>query len=296
MRRDRATGVFGKLGVAPRMIPVEIDLTTSRGQTERFVYEVVRDEFLTPLLLNITVYNALIANERSLGEAMVEVEGEIEINGQEPIKVANRLGGMQATQLASLSVALPVNVLLKSNFDGLEIKGIKLKMTATDGTKSATLERIAVDRTRVRAGETIEIQAYARTESGRTFVQKIPLTIPSDASAGSMSILVGDGNTLQQSSVIQQFVPKSPAELISTINRAKKADRLYVQTSRTTSGAVIGANELPNLPPSVLATLNNDRSAGGFKPTTQSVVAEKEIPAAEFIIAGQQTLTIEIVK
>lgn len=296
MTQDRATGVFGKLGVAPRMIPVEIDLTTSRGQTERFVYEVVRDEFLTPLLLNITVYNALIANERSLGEAMVEVEGEIEINGQEPIKVANRLGGMQATQLASLSVALPVNVLLKSNFDGLEIKGIKLKMTATDGTKSATLERIAVDRTRVRAGETIEIQAYARTESGRTFVQKIPLTIPSDASAGSMSILVGDGNTLQQSSVIQQFVPKSPAELISTINRAKKADRLYVQTSRTTSGAVIGANELPNLPPSVLATLNNDRSAGGFKPTTQSVVAEKEIPAAEFIIAGQQTLTIEIVK
>lgn len=296
MTQDRATGVYGKLGVAPKLIPVEIDLTTSRGQTERFVYEVVRDEFLTPLLLNITVYSALIANERSLGEAMVEVNGEIEINGQEPIKVANRLGGMQATQLASLSVALPVNALLKSNFDGLEIKGIKLKMTATDGSKSATLERIAVDRTRVRAGDTVEIQAYARTESGRIFVQKIPLTIPSDATAGPMSILVSDGNTLQQSSVIQQFVPKSPAELISTINRAKKADRLYVQTSRTTSGAVIGASELPNLPPSVIATLNNDRSAGGFKPTTQSVVAEKEIPAAEFIISGQQTLTIEIVK
>ncbi len=295
MTQDRATGVFGKLGVAPKMIPVEIEHETSRGQIEKFNYEVVNDEFLTPLLLNITVYNALISNERSLGDAMVDISGEIEIEGQEPVKIANRLGGMQATQFASLSVALPVNALLKSNFEGLEISGIKLKIASTDGAKSAILERIAVDRTRVRAGETVEVQAYVRTASGRVFVQKIPLKIPSDTPAGAISVTVGDGNAIQQTSVLQQFIPKSPAELIATINKMRKADRLYLQTFRTTNGAVIGASELPNLPPSVLATLNNDRMAGGFKPTVQSVVAEQEIAPAEFIISGQQTLAIEVV-
>jgi hypothetical protein len=296
MTQDRSTGVFGKLGVAPKMIPVEIDLETSRGQTQKFTYEVAKDEFLTPLLLNITIYNALIANERSLGEAMIELGGEIRIKGQEPVRLATRLGGMQATQFAALSVALPVNSLLRSNFEGLEISGIKINMTSVDGSKSAALERIAVDRTRIRAGETFEVQAFVRTESGRTFVQRIPVTVPADTPSGPLSVMVGDGNAVQQSSAIQQFVPKNPAELIAMINRMKKSDRLYVQTFRTTNGAVIGANELPNLPPSVLATLNNDRMAGGFKPTVQSIVGEQEIPPAEFIITGQQTLAIEIVR
>jgi hypothetical protein len=83
---------------------------------------------------------------------------------------------------------------------------------------------------------------------------------------------------------------------VSTINKAKKSDRLYAQLFRTTNGTVIGVNEMPNLPPSVLATMNNDRTAGGFKPTTQTVVSEQIIAPAEFIISGQQTLTIEVVK
>ncbi len=296
MTQDRATGVFGKLGQVPKMIPVEINLETSRGQTQTLNFEVAKDDFLTPLLLNITLYNSLVANERGIGEATVEMSGEIQIKGQPPVKIDNRFGGAQASQFAALSVALPVNTLLKSNFDDLEISKITLSAVSNDGNKSAVLERIAVDKTRVKAGETIEVQAFARTDSGKIFVQKIPVTIPADTPNGALSILVGDGSGIQQNSVLQQFVPKDLSELVNTINKAKKFDRLYVQTFRTTNGAVVGVNEMPNLPPSVLATMNNDRTVGGFKPTVQDIVSEQLIAPAEFIIAGQQTLAIEIVK
>jgi hypothetical protein len=296
MTQDRATGVFGKLGQAPKMIPVELNLETSRGQTQTLNFEVAKDDFLTPLLLNITIYNSLVANERGIGDATVEVSGEIQVKGQPSLKIDTRFGGGQAAQFAALSVAIPVNVLLKSNFDDLEISKITLNAASSDGNKAAILERIAVDKTRVKPGETFEVQAYARTDSGKIFVQKIPVTVPADASTGSLSVLVGDGSVIQQNSIIQQFVPKTLGELVSTINKAKKADRLYAQLFRTTSGTVIGVNEMPNLPPSVLATMNNDRTAGGFKPTTQTVVSEQMIAPAEFIISGQQTLTIEVVK
>ena len=36
--QDRATGVFGELGHAPKMIPVKLNLHTSRGQDEQFSY------------------------------------------------------------------------------------------------------------------------------------------------------------------------------------------------------------------------------------------------------------------
>src|SRR5436305_4474018 len=51
--QDRATGIFGQLGHAPRMIPVKLNLHTSRDRVEQFSYEVISDEFLTPLLLNL---------------------------------------------------------------------------------------------------------------------------------------------------------------------------------------------------------------------------------------------------
>jgi hypothetical protein len=86
------------------------------------------------------------------------------------------------------------------------------------------------------------------------------------------------------------------SELIKTINEIKKSDRLYVQINRVTNGAVIGASEMPNLPPSMLATLNNDRTAGGFKPTILTVLSEQELAPAEFIVSGQQVLTIEVKK
>lgn len=296
MTQDRATGVFGRLGQAPKMIPVELKMETSRGQTETLNFEVAKDDFLTPLLLNITVYNSLVANERTIGEQTIEIDGEIQVKNQPSLKIENRFGGAQAAQYAALSVALPVNTLLKSNFDDLEISKITLNAVSNDGNKAAVLERIAVDKTRVKPGETFEVQAYARTESGKIFVQKIPVTVPADAPAGALSVIVGDGTVIQQNSIIQQFVPKTLAELVSTINKAKKSDRLYAQLFRTTNGTVIGVNEMPNLPPSVLATMNNDRTAGGFKPTTQTVVSEQLIAPAEFIIAGQQTLAIEVVK
>ena len=66
--------------------------------------------------------------------------------------------------------------------------------------------------------------------------------------------------------------------------------------TRSTTGALIGVNEMPNLPPSVLATMNSDRSVGTYKPYLQTVLFEKELRAAEFVISGQQKLDIQIVK
>ena len=296
MTQDRATGVFGKLGQAPKMIPVTINLTTSRGQTDVVKLEVAKDDFLTPLLLNIAVYNAAVAQERAVGESTIEVSGDISVKGHQPIKISRRFAGSQATQFAASSVASPVSTLMRSRFDDLEISGVNINLTATDGSKTAVLDRMTIDRTQVRAGDTVEVQAFARTNAGKIFQQKIPVTIPAGTPLGMFSITVGDGKEVQQNSAIQQFVPRDLADLISTINKLKLPDRLYLVTFRTTNGAIIGSSEMPNLPPSVLATLNNDRTAGGIKPAMQTTVNEVALSPAEFLISGQQTLTIEVVK
>ena len=294
--QDRASGIFGLLRQAPKMIPVKVNLHTSRDRTETFNYEVANDSFLTPLLLNITLFNTITSSERALGESTISVKGEIRVKGEETIKIDRRFSSNNAPILASGSIAAPVSSLLTSGFDNVQLEGITLDISSSETRYAGTLERITLDRTEVRRGENIEVQAYVRTESGKQFVQRIPIQIPEDAGLGQLLVFVGDGGVLQEGSAAKSFVPQDLGQLVRAINTVKKSDRLYVKLFRITPGAVIGTSELPSLPPSMVATLNSDRTSGGYTPTVLSPVSETELPPAEFVISGQQLIAIDVVK
>lgn len=292
--QDRATGILGQLGHAARMIPVRLNLHTSRDSVEQFSYEIVSDQFLTPLLLNITVFNSIATRERSIGEATVSVDGSINVDGQDPIALQRRFSSGNAAMMAAGSIATPVAALLSSGFDDVHIKGIVLDIRTSEEKHAATLERISLDRTDVGRGENVEIQAYVRTDSGKQFVERIPVQIPADAPSGQLMIMVGDGATLQESSAARVFVPRDLGQLVGAINRIKKNDRLYLRLLRPAPGVVIGSSELPNLPPSMVATLNNDRTSGGYTPMTLSQVYERELSPADFVITGQQVIAVTV--
>jgi len=292
--QDRATGVYGQLGHAAKMIPVTLNLHTSRNHDEKFSFEMVSDEYLTPLLLTISVFNSINARERSLGESTVSVRGSINVDGQPAIQLERRFSAAQASLLAAGAVANPISDLLNSGFDDVTIRGITLDVSASEDVQGATLERISLDRTEVSSGDTVELQAYIRTDAGKLFVQRIPVQIPAEASAGQLMITVGDGAALQESSAAKSFVPVNLGQLVSAMNKVKKNDRLYLRLQRPTPGVVIGTSELPNLPPSTVATLNSDRSSGGYSPLTTSLVYERELAPAEYVITGQQTITVTI--
>ena len=107
-------------------------------------------------------------------------------------------------------------------------------------------------------------------------------------------IMVGDGATLQEASSAKSFVPRELAQLVDAINKTRKNDRLYLRLLRPAPGVIIGSNELPNLPPSMVATLNNERSSGGYTALTLSQVYERELRPADFVISGQQVITVTV--
>jgi hypothetical protein len=295
--QDRASGIYGLLRRAPKMIPVKVSLHTSRDRTETYSYEIVNDSFLTPLLLNFTLFNTITSSERAIGDSTISVKGEIKVKGHEPIQIDRRFSANNNSPImAAGAIAAPVSSLLSSGFDDVQLDGITLDIDSSETKYAGTLERITLDRTEVRRGEKIEVQAYVRTESGKQFVQRIPVQIPEDAGLGQLLVFVGDGGALQEGSAAKSFVPQDLGQLVKAINTVKKSDRLYVKLFRITNGAVIGTSELPSLPPSVVATLNSDRTSGGYTPTVLSPVYEMELPPAEFVISGQQLIAIDVVK
>ncbi|HWQ36122.1 MAG TPA: SpoIVB peptidase S55 domain-containing protein [Blastocatellia bacterium] len=297
IRGDRSTGIYGELGVAPRMIPVEINLRTSRGVSQPYQFEIVSDRFLSPILMQLTTMATIASSERTIGDSTLQVRTRIALKGQPEISLENRLSASANTPLAAaFSVSQPVNALFNSGFSDLAVEKIVIDIDSKDSRNTGKLDRLWINRTEVRRGETIEVVAFARTENGSEYIERIPVTIPADAPPGQLQLMVGDGTAVQAAEPRVGFTPKSLNQLVRELNRIRKADRLYVRLSRSETGAVINNEELPSLPPSVLATLGSDRTAGGYSLTRSVTLFEKELAPAEFVISGQRTLTINVVE
>lgn len=295
MTQDRATGVFGKLGQAPKMIPVNLEMRTSLGKKVVANFEVARDTFLTPMLLNMAIFNTGTAEERGLGDTTVRVVANVKLRGTEPLHIERRFSGSQAAAQASAAVAMPFVSLFRSGFENLDIEKIDIRLFTDEGSRTAVLERISVDKAEAAPGEIVNVKAFARTNTGRVVMETIPVTIPKDASEGELTLAVSDGSTVQKKAASQHFVPETLSDLVETMNSVKRSDLLYLRLVRSSKGAIIGSNELPDLPPSVLATLGSGRNSGGVKPSVESLVLEQEIDPSEFLITGEQTLTLHIV-
>src|SRR5262249_41948309 len=300
INQDRSTGVYGELGSQPRMLPVKITVHTSRAKTESYSFEVVSDSFLTPLLMRITLFSALSATERQVGSQTLKISGRISVKGQPDVVLDNSFSAPNGTAMFAIAaVAQPLAVLLNSGLGAVDLESMDVDITSTDNRSSGALSRLWVDKTEVRRGESIEIQAFARSDNGGEFVERIPLVIPADAPAGPLTILVGDGASINQAERAMpsaEFAPKDLGQLVRAINKLKKNYRLYVKVLRAGTGAIVNNEEMPVLPPSVLATLNSQRTSGGYTPLQIATLAEHELPPSQFIISGQQSITINVIK
>ena len=300
INQDRTTGIFGRLGDEPQMIPLHITVHTSRNKVQEYKLELVRDSFLTPLLMKITMYSAINATERQIGNQTIKVKGKISVNGQPDISLDNSFSAPNGAALFAVNdAARPLVVLFNSGFDAVDVRGVEIDVTSTDARSTGALTRLWIDKTEVQRGETVEIQAFARNDNGDEFVERIPLTIPADAPAGPLVIIVGDGASINQVERTQpsgDFVPKDLSQLVRAINKLKKNNRLYVKVLRAGTGAIVNNEEMPVLPPSVMATLGSQRTSGGYTPLSIATLTEQELAPSQFIISGQQTITINVIK
>jgi SpoIVB peptidase S55 len=300
INQDRSTGVFGQLGDAPRMIPVKLTVHTSRNKTETYNFEMISDSLLTPVLARISFFSAITATERQIGNQTIVLKGRIALKGQPDIVIDNSFSSANGTALFAVNdIARPLAMLYNSGFDALDVRGIEAEVTSIDNRSNGALTRLWIDKNEVQRGESVEIQLFARHDNGSEFVERIPLQIPADAPIGPLVIMVGDGASINQTEARQpagDFTPKDLSQLVRSMNKMKRNNRLYVKILRAGAGAIVNNEEMPTLPPSVLATLGSQRTSGGYTPLSVATLSEQELAPSRFLISGQQTIVVNVVR
>ncbi|MGH9340278.1 MAG: SpoIVB peptidase S55 domain-containing protein [Acidobacteriota bacterium] len=298
IKQDRATGIMGIVGEEADMIPIGLKIMTSRNELKEYNYEVITDQFLTPFLMTFTVHNSIIASERAIGGQTLEIKCKIAVRGQPDVHFENSVSDLVSTPVfAAMAASSPINFLLSSGFEDLEMERIDVEITAVEQTREATLEKVWQDKLEARPGEEVNLTVFLRRANGDTIVEEYPVMIPEDITPGPLRIMVGDGLSLikvDAESDVDEFVPKSLQQLIKAINNLKKNDRLYIRLFREGAGVVAGGEGLPDLPPSLLALYNSQKTGGALKAIDKVIYFEYELPPTDFVLTGQHVIKIKV--
>jgi hypothetical protein len=297
-QQDRSTGIAGTLGTTSKMIPVNLTVTSSLNTATKYKFEVAADRFLTGPLLNFVLFNTITASERALGEMTLSISGQVHLKDQDPVNIGNVFSSdANGPALASLAAVSPIQYLLLSGNDGVQIDNIDLQITSLDRKTNAQLERISVSKPEVAPGETVTLTAYLRTTTGATVIEQYPVQIPASTPTGSIQLVAGDGTTVTTLDIRRApaGVPTSMKQVINELNKLRKNDRLYIKVVSSEPGVVIGGEEFPSLPPSMAALLNTDRSSSrNVSGLPNSTIREYELPQSKYVIQGQRTLNLTV--
>jgi hypothetical protein len=296
---DGNTAVAGEFGKRASTVPVSVNVTRDGKHIESYQMQMVNDPLLSPLLVQMAVFSAIDATERTVGAATLRITGEIAFqNAPSPVRINNMFSADNgsATQ-ASLSMAVPVAYVMQSDFDMLRLKSVALNIEAFEQKKELTIDGLTVSQREARPGDTVRLNVSLVGENGAETSRHLDYKIPIGAEPGPLYFTVADAGTANVTDFHQVLgaTVHTPSQLISTVNNLHPNTRAYIRVWRTDPAFQLEGVDLPAPPASVTLVLSESQtSLAGISQTRNSKIAEMEIDAGEVVVSGVKTAQVEI--
>jgi hypothetical protein len=299
INQDRDTAISGELGRKVPMVPITISVTRGGSAVQSYQMQMVNDPLLSPLLMQMALYSTIDATERTVGASTLRVSGEVEFqNAPATVRLENTFAADNGSAMqASLSAAIPVAYVMQSSFNALQLKSASIRVEAIDRKRQVTIEGVTASKHEVRPGEKVLLNVMLVGENGAETSRQVTYDVPIGAPAGTLYFTVADANTANISDFRQILTstPRTPGQLISTVNNLHPNTRAYLRVWRTDPAFQLEGADLPDPPASVALILSGSQSTlAGVTQVRNSKVAEMEIDGGDMVISGVKTVQVEV--
>lgn len=293
---DRNAAVAGEIGRRPRMTPVTITVAGLANPIQ-YKMEMAQDRLLSPMLLQMAIYSALDATERTLGSGAIRIRGQVEFDSlPEPLRFDTiHSGDFNVPLQTALSTAMPLGYALQNSVQDLRVRKVDIALDSFTVKKQASIENAWLSRREARPGERVEIMVEVAGEGGARTKHKLAYEVPIGSPIGTLNFTVGDGPTINAAE--QRYYglgqPRPAAELVAFLNSLRSNTKGYVRIWRAEPGFQIEGKDLPDPPPSVGMILTRTQTGTSLVPRT-STVAEMTFANGDVAITGSKTLQLEV--
>jgi hypothetical protein len=296
--QDRHTGILGRFGKQPAMIPVKLSVHGG-AQPKQFQFEVMNNAKLTPLLVMASVFNSLQGVNEYGEETTFRVNGKIAVSGYPDVAVQNMFppgdSGAPAALVAALSLGDRFSRVFDNPTSTPEIKGVDLDFELVRDRRTARLETARTDVTEARPGDDIVIEAVLRPYRGERIVRQVPIKVPTSTPKGTLRILVSDGDTLDRMRRLSSSFSRrlDLGSTIALLNKEHANHRLYVSMLENNPQAMVEDKVMPTVPLSVMNVMEGMRGTQDMMVMSESAVSEASTPL-DYVVSGSQVISITI--
>jgi hypothetical protein len=302
---DHITAVTGKLGAAPRLIPLDLTFATGSGE-RKLHFEMANLPKLTPLLVALTTFNGISQNPIYGEGTTLHLTGEIRLKGHLPVQIENTIAPGDTLTPDSMPIAAIVqNVfgrLFNNSFEVPDAEHIELRVESQPGRKSYIIESAWLEKGEAAPGENLRVRVLLRPYRGESRIEETTVHVPDQITRGTtLRILVSDADWMNRASRGFNFQgmpgagggPEGLDQLIGLLNRERRNDRLYVGLFVPAPTLVWDDKEMPNAPLSQINAIDGRPTPGSVQVLRESLASEASVTLGG-PVAGLISLNLQI--
>ena len=297
VRQDRLPAIAGTLGEAPDMLPVRVALRSAAGD-HAFRCEVLRHPELSAFLVRSVLFNSLETAEKLFGDATLRMRSHIALTDGRTVEREQMYSSGIALLSAVIDAVQPVNVLLSNPFAGLALDSLHFELEIGETLAQARITGLRLSPPEPKAGQRVSLQTTLQPYRAEPVTERMELDLPAHLEPGPFVVRVGSGVASTGWEAARRpdaFIPRNTSDLLALLERTGAADELVVEVFRASPSFTVDGRELPGLPPSALAVLSADRSAGHLGPVQGEVVLRHTL-TTDYVLSGEQSLDITLRK
>jgi hypothetical protein len=250
---DENTGVFGIVGKAPPMIPLEVTVHDLRG-TQEYHYNLAQDENLTPMLLLEGASASVYAHNDPPEDHTIRYSVEVEFEGLGTFRSENftsqrGMGGVGA------DLMMPAMSLMGAPFGKARITRAKADITVEKGARSASFDEVTLPRTVFKPGEKVEakVRWFHYRQSPAFTNATYSIDLPKDLPDGDYELTVCSPRSHlaeMREEKPHLFRAKNLRDMLDAFNRLTGCpdNGVYLRLSLPRGGLAVDKTELPELP------------------------------------------------
>jgi hypothetical protein len=300
---DVSTGIAGRIGQKPDMLPVSARVKAGRYSEPRtFKVEMVREPNLLPTLVMAVFTNAIDTEGNLPEELTARVAATIRLKDHDPIVLKDtmsgpRFSGPMGPSLLFGPVANIVNILSRNSMAPVRIESIDCDVEIESGRTSAEIESLRLASDRLQPGDTLKAYVTVKPFKGERQTLELQAALPADLPEGNYEAAVCDSaNTLRrrvrnEPSLLE---PRDLDAILKFIHLQTKPKRtaIFLHIPAPERGLAVQGEVLPNLPGSTRAVFANGRHSPA-PPIRADVIESID---TNWVVEGSHSLKFTVVK
>lgn len=259
--QDRLTAIAGEVGTPPSMTDVSFHISGPGTAERTFTSQLYQSRQWSPLIAAIALLESLNNTMEASAEQTFYVHIKLDVAGYGPVEFDRVATGPSGAFRTAFQFLNDYDLLLNNPFGMAEVASIAVEIKIVDEWVRSSLYSIQILSGELRPGDDLELAVTLNNYLEERTRHRFAIPIPAGTSGEKLTVFVGDAgaaDNLDREGILN--TADSLGGIINYLRAERSNHRLYVKLLRESKGLNVNGRRLGELPASVRALLDSDRS------------------------------------